>query len=86
MGKELTPAKAKKYADMRMRNRCPEAYRKMKLEDRREHMAFMNMGLYFYNQSKAITLERYVTAMYGCGTSWAQLEAVSIYYNVEHKT
>jgi hypothetical protein len=77
---------ARDYADMRMRNKFPVTYPKEKALLARERLAFLHISHYLHFSGIALAKERYITAMYGCQTTWPTIEEMSIYFNVEHKT
>jgi hypothetical protein len=54
--------------------------------ERRERDSFNRIGWFLKRQAKALALERYVTAMFGCPTSWPRIEAHAIYAVVAETT
>lgn len=71
---------------MRLRNRHPSEWKKGSVVNKRDGLGFTRMGLYLYHQKRALVEEQYITALFGCRTTWPEIEAMSIYFNVEHKT
>jgi hypothetical protein len=69
-----------RQAETQRKLRKESIRREHKKQIKRESWAFFMMGRYLKKQSKAIADERYVTAMYGCRTSWPRIEAAGIYH------
>jgi hypothetical protein len=49
-------------------------------ERKREGYAFVAMDRYLYHSKRRMKLERYITAMFGCKTSWPRIEDHGKYY------
>lgn len=61
------------------RAREQEKWESGRAQRKRDGYAFVAMDRYLYHSQRALRLERYVTAFYGCRTSWPRIEAHAIY-------
>jgi hypothetical protein len=58
-----------------------QAWKDGHAERKRIGYAFVGMGCYLRASERRLKLERYVTALYGCKTSWARIEECGKYFS-----
>jgi hypothetical protein len=63
------------------REREQQAWEAGRTERKREGYCFVAMGNYLRASERRMKLERYVTAMWGCKTSWRKIEEHGKYYS-----
>lgn len=48
---------------------------------RRDENGWRAISLYLHHQQRLMANERYITAVYGCETSWPRIERAALYYS-----
>jgi hypothetical protein len=70
-------------AVQRQREREQQAWESARAERRRIGYAFVAMGCYLRASERRMKLERYVTALWGCKTSWRRIEEHGKYFTYQ---
>jgi hypothetical protein len=78
-------AERKHDKDAPKREQAQREWKDGSAERYREGYRFVAMGNYLRASERRMKLERYITAIYGCKTSWARVEAHGKYFTYHRR-